>query len=78
MLESGNGVSSGVSLSLLIRSPFLKTYAWEFGAAITTFWRRSLLLDVEVSELAAWSSDHADFVGDGIVSVKIRWSADAA
>lgn len=44
-----------------------RTYTWEFDAAITTFWRCSLLLDVEVSKLATWSLDHSDLITSCVV-----------
>lgn len=36
--------------------------ALEFDTAVTTFWGGSLLLDVKVSEVAAWGLDDTDFV----------------
>lgn len=39
-----------------------ETHALEFDTAVTTFWGGSLLLDVKVSEVAAWGLDDADFV----------------
>lgn len=46
------------------------TYAWKFDATVTTFWWRTLLLDVEIPKLAAGSLDHADLVRFGVVSGK--------
>jgi hypothetical protein len=54
----------------LSRSVYYNTYTWEFDAAVTAFWGRTLLLDVEVSKLAAGGLDHADLVRLGIVSIR--------
>jgi hypothetical protein len=43
------------------------TYTWELHAAVTAFRRAALLLDVQVSELAAGGLDHTDFVGPRVV-----------
>lgn len=47
-----------------------KTYTAELGAAVTALGRSTLLLGVEVSQLAAGGLNDADFVGLGVVSVK--------
>lgn len=47
-----------------------KTYTAELQATVTAFRRSTLLLGVEVSELAARGLDDADFVGLGVVSAK--------
>lgn len=44
-----------------------KTYTWEFGAAVTALGSSSSLLEVQVSQLAAWSLDDADLVALGVV-----------
>jgi len=44
------------------------TYTRELDAAVTTFRCSSLLLDVEVSELATGGLDYADLVGHGVVA----------
>jgi len=57
-----------------------ETYACQLCAAVTAFRCSALLLDVQISELAAWGLDHADLVGDGVVRLppalqQIQWSA---
>lgn len=47
----------------------LWTYAWELGAAVTTFRGCAALLDVQESEAAAGGLDDADFVGAGVVAM---------
>jgi len=50
------------------------TYTWELDAAVTALWCSSLLLEVEVTELATWGLDNADLVGGGVVPVITRVS----
>lgn len=45
------------------------TYTWELDAAVTALGCGTLLLEVEVTELATWSPDNADLVGGRVVPV---------
>lgn len=44
-----------------------KTYTCKLDSTVTTFWRSSLLLDVQVSEFTTWRLDDADLVALGVV-----------
>lgn len=44
-----------------------ETYTWELGAAVTALWSSTLLLEVQVSQLAAGSLDNADLVAASVV-----------
>lgn len=52
------------------------TYTWELDATVTALGCGTLLLEVEVTELATWSPDNADLVGGRVVPV-IEVSANA-
>ena len=43
------------------------THAAQFHPAVTAFWRRAFLLDVQVSKFAARGLDDADSVALGVV-----------
>lgn len=45
-----------------------RTHTGELDAAVTAFWRSTLLLDVQVSEVTAGGLDDADLVGPGVVT----------
>jgi hypothetical protein len=50
------------------------TYTWELDATVTALWCGSLLLEVEVTELATWGLDNADLVGGGVIPIIVRVS----
>jgi hypothetical protein len=55
---------------LLARIPLGSTHAGELDATVTALGSSALLLDVEVTELAARSLDDADLVGPRVVPVE--------
>lgn len=72
--REAEGLESGLIVNDHSRSPTPKRekepYACKFRAAVTALGWATSLLDVEISELATGSLDHANLVGASVVSVR--------